>query len=57
MMFGKKKKVLFKDMDLIKWKQDLVADKEKLTYILREASQITPGRDAKLQDLKKDNSP
>ncbi|MDH2658959.1 helicase-related protein [Methanobacterium formicicum] len=53
MMFGKKKKVLFKDMDLIKWKQDLVADKEKLTYILREASQITPGRDAKLQDLKK----
>ena len=52
MMFGKKKKVLFKDMDLIKWKQDLIADKEKLSYILREASQITPDRDAKLQDLK-----
>ncbi|KUK80991.1 MAG: Helicase domain protein, partial [Mesotoga prima] len=52
MMFGKKKKVLFKDMDLIKWKQDLVADKEKLTYILREASKITPERDAKLHDLK-----
>ena len=53
MMFGKKKKVLFKDMDLIKWKQDLVADKEKLTYILLEASKITPERDAKLEDLKK----
>lgn len=52
MMFGKKKKVLFKDMDLIKWKQDLEADKDKLEDILYEAEQITPNRDAKLQDLK-----
>jgi ERCC4-related helicase len=52
MMFGKKKKVLFKDMDLIKWKQDLEADKDKLEDILYDAEQITPDRDAKLQDLK-----
>ncbi|WP_460009145.1 helicase-related protein [Methanobacterium movens] len=52
LMFGKKKKVLLKDMDLIKWKQDLEADKKKLEYILNEAEQITPDRDSKLQDLK-----
>jgi ERCC4-related helicase len=53
MMFGKKKKVLFQDMDLIKWKQDLESDKEKLTLILVEAEQITSERDAKLNDLRK----
>jgi len=52
MMFGKKKKVLFKDMDLIKWKQDLNADKKKLKSLLTEAELITPDRDSKLQDLK-----
>ena len=52
MMFGKKKKVLLQDMDLIKWKQDLESDKEKLKIILEEAEQITPERDSKLQDLK-----
>ena len=39
-------------MDLIKWKQDLEADKDKLEDIFHEAEQITPNRDAKLQDLK-----
>ena len=52
MMFGKKKKVLFKDIDILKWKQDLKADEEKLTYILEEAQEITPDRDSKLQDLR-----
>lgn len=52
MMFGKKKKILFQDMDLIKWKQDLKADRENLIYILNEAIEITPDRDAKLKDLK-----
>lgn len=54
MMFGKKKKVLLKDIDLIKWKQDLKADQGKLQNLLQEASQITPERDSKLQDLKED---
>ena len=52
MMFGKKKKVLFKDIDLIKWTQDLEADRERLTSILKEAENISPARDRKLQDLK-----
>ena len=48
----RKKKVLFKDIDILKWKQDLKADEEKLTYILEEAQEITPNRDSKLQDLR-----
>ena len=52
MMFGKKLKVLFQDMDLIKWKQDLELDKEKLEKLLKESKSITPNRDGKLQDLK-----
>jgi len=52
MMFGNKMKVLFKDIDLIKWKQDLKADQEILNYILEEAKEITPDHDSKLKDLK-----
>src|SRR5574344_625961 len=51
-MFGKNVKVLFKDLDLIRWKQDLELDKEKLEWLLSEAQKITVERDAKLQDLK-----
>ncbi len=51
-MFGKKRKVLYQDMDLIKWKQDLELDKEKLEFLLSEAKLIEPDRDSKLQDLK-----
>lgn len=51
-MFGDKIKVLLADMDLIKWKQDLELDKEKLENILNDVNKITPKRDQKLQDLK-----
>lgn len=52
MMFGNKVKILFKDIDLIRWKQDLLLDKEKLEWLLQESSKITPDRDSKLNDLK-----
>jgi hypothetical protein len=52
MMFGNKVKILFKDIDLIRWKQDLLLDKEKLEWLLKESSKITPERDSKLNDLK-----
>ncbi len=52
MMFGNKVKILFKDIDLIRWKQDLLLDKEKLDWLLQESSKITPDRDSKLNDLK-----
>lgn len=51
-MFGKNVKVLFKDIDLIRWKQDLELDKEKLEWLLNASKQVTVERDAKLNDLK-----
>lgn len=52
LMFGNNVKVLLQDMDLIKWKQDLLWDKDKLETILLEAMNVTPNRDAKLLELK-----
>ena len=52
LMFGNNVKVLLQDMDLIKWKQDLMADKDKLETIYLEAINVTPDRDAKLLKLK-----
>lgn len=52
-LIGKKVRVLMQDMDLIKWKQELCEDKEKLEQILMEAKMITADRDAKLIELKK----
>ncbi len=52
MMFGKGRKVLFQDMDLVKWSQDLELDRVKLIDLLKEANEITPERDEKLHDLK-----
>ena len=51
LMFGNNVKVLLKDMDLIKWKQDLLSDKDKLETIYLEAINVTPDRDAKLLKL------
>ncbi|MDG4512770.1 SNF2-related protein [Streptococcus suis] len=52
LMFGNNVKVLLQDMDLIKWKQDLLADKDKLETIFLEARNVTPDRDAKLIELR-----
>lgn len=40
------------DIDLIKWKQDLDEDREKLEILFRETKAITADRDEKLKDLK-----
>lgn len=52
LMFGNNVKVLLQDMDLIRWKQDLLSDKDKLETILLEAMNVTPDRDAKMIELK-----
>lgn len=52
LLIGKKVKVLLQDIDLIKWRQDLVADRDNLTAILASAKKVTPERDAKLNTLK-----
>jgi len=52
MMFGKKKKVLFQDIDLIKWEDDLKLDKAKFEHLLKISKEITHERDEKLRRLK-----
>lgn len=52
LMFGNNVKILLQDMDLIKWQQDLLSDKDKLETILLEAINVTPERDAKLVELR-----
>lgn len=52
LMFGNNVKVLLQDMDLIKWRQALKDDMDKLKSILIEARKITANRDKKLLELK-----
>lgn len=51
-LIGNKVKVLLKDMDLIKWSQDLSEDRDKLDDILEAAKMVTEDRDEKLINLK-----
>lgn len=53
LMLGNTVKVLLQDMDLIRWKQDLLSDKEKLERILAAAKEVNPNRDKKLLELKR----
>lgn len=52
LLAGGKIKVLLQDMDLIRYKEDLLDDKKRLSNLLAQASVIDVSRDAKLQDLK-----
>lgn len=51
-LVGSKVKVLMQDMDLIKWKQDLTEDQQKLEELIVEAVKVVKDRDAKLNKLK-----
>lgn len=51
-MIGNKTKVLLQDMDLIRFKQELEADKIFLSSIVEAAKGVTAQRDAKLELLK-----
>mgnify|MGYP005848902305 CR=1 FL=1 len=52
LVVGNKVKVLLQDVDLIRWRQDLALDRNRLDTLLAAARQITPDRDAKLKALK-----
>lgn len=52
LLVGRKVKVLLKDVDLIRWKQDLVEDRNRLRVLHDAALQISAARDAKLEDLR-----
>ena len=52
LLVGRKVKVLLGDMDLIRWKQDLIEDRNRLATLLAAAQQVDAGRDAKLAKLR-----
>lgn len=51
-LIGNKIKVLIKDMDPIRWKDELDEDKERLIKLLRMAKSVDEEHDAKLHKLK-----
>jgi SNF2 family DNA or RNA helicase len=52
LLVGRKVKVLLQDVDLVRWKQDLLEDRNRLKALLDSAVNVTPSRDAKLDMLK-----
>ena len=52
LFLGVSVKVLIKDCDVIRWKQELNADRDQLVKLLHISQQITVERDQKLQALK-----
>lgn len=53
LLVGRKVKVLLKDVDLVRWKQDLIEDRNRLATLHAAAAQISAARDAKLADLRR----
>jgi hypothetical protein len=52
LLVGRKVKVLLQDVDRIKWRQDLIEDRNRLATLLSAANQVTAARDAKLKALR-----
>ncbi len=52
LLVGTKVKVLLRDVDLVRWRQDLVEDRNRLATLCSAARQVDAGRDAKLEALR-----
>lgn len=52
LLVGRKVKVLLNDVDLVRWKQDLIEDRNRLASLAAAARQVDPARDAKLAALR-----
>lgn len=52
LLVGRKVKVLLQDVDLVRWKQDLVEDRNRLATLVAAAREIAAERDAKLAALR-----
>lgn len=52
LLVGRKVKVLLRDVDLVRWRQDLVEDRDRLAGLLAAAREVTAARDAKLEALR-----
>jgi hypothetical protein len=53
LLAGRKVKVLLRDVDLIRWRQDLTEDRNRLVALLEAARQVGTARDDKLDKLKR----
>jgi hypothetical protein len=51
-LVGRKVKVLVQDLDLLRWKQDLIEDRNRLATLYSTAHEVDADRDAKLYTLK-----
>ncbi|MFZ2168471.1 MAG: helicase-related protein [Methylococcaceae bacterium] len=51
LLVGRKVQVLLQDVDLVRWRQDLTEDRNRLATLLSAARQVNAGRDAKLAAL------
>ncbi len=52
LLVGRKVKVLVHDLDLVRWKQDLTEDRNRLATLHSAAKQVGAARDAKLETLR-----
>src|ERR1039458_8030168 len=52
LLVGRKVKVLLHDVDLVRWKQDLIEDRNRLATLYSAARQVGAARDAKLETLR-----
>lgn len=52
LVVGRKVKVLLKDVDLVRWRQDLIEDRNRLATLVSAARQVDAARDAKLIALR-----
>jgi hypothetical protein len=52
LLVGRKVKVLLRDVDRVRWRQDLIEDRNRLATLLSAAKQVGAARDAKLAALR-----
>jgi SNF2 family DNA or RNA helicase len=52
LLVGRKVKVLLQDVDRVRWRQDLIEDRNRLATLLSAARQVSAARDAKLAALR-----
>ena len=52
LLVGRKVKVLLQDVDPVRWRQDLIEDRNRLATLCAAARQVTADRDAKLGALR-----
>ena len=52
LLVGRKVKVLLQDVDLIRWRQELIEDRNRLATLHAAACQVSADRDAKLAELR-----